>query len=73
MKLVTFSRPMAPHGVGDTRLVPDNVAHQLQEDGAISASEPWPASAPVSAPESPRRPIVKPARAIGVADTRVAR
>lgn len=73
MKLVTFSRAMAPHGVGDTRLVPDNVAAQLDEDGMISSSEPWPAQVrPPRQIVKPVRPAVKPVRPMGQLDLRVA-
>lgn len=66
MKLVTFARPMAPHGVGDTRLVPDDVAERLREEGTISASEPFPPRASAPAPQKPSRPVLnieRPARA----------
>lgn len=69
MKLVTFGRPMAPHGVGDTRLVSDDVAQRLQKDGALSASEAWPAKGP----QRPSRPALAVARAAGVPDQRKAR
>jgi hypothetical protein len=74
MRLVTFARAMAPHGIGDTRLVSDDVAARLSKDGAISASETWPT---VSAPGAvlPKRPTPKPARPGSAAlfDQRIAR
>lgn len=73
MKLVTFGKPMAPHGVGDTRLVPDDVARQLQSDGVLSASEPWPARASAPAAARPARSVLKPGRPTGGADQRFAR
>lgn len=33
MKLVEFTTSMAPHAKGDTRVVPDEVAAKLLEDG----------------------------------------
>lgn len=38
MKLVTFSRAMAPHVAGETRVVPDEVAAQLAKDGDAEVS-----------------------------------
>lgn len=73
MKLVTFGGDMAPHGAGDTRLVPDEVAQQLEDDGKLSASEPWPADAASRAPEKPVRPILKPGRPTGGSSPRTAR
>jgi hypothetical protein len=46
MKLVTFSRDMAPHGAGDTRLVPDDVADRLADEGAVSNVRPFPPEPP---------------------------
>lgn len=65
MQLVTFGKPMAPHGVGDTRLVSDDVAKRLEGEGLLSASETFPAR-PVRAPPKPARPT-------GVPDKRTAR
>jgi hypothetical protein len=64
---------MAPHGVGDTRLVSDDKADELQRAGDLSASETWPvtASAPVMA--KPVRPALKINRPVGVPDSRLAR
>lgn len=80
MMLVTFSEPMVPYGVGDTRLVPDDVAENLKRDGVISSAEPWPPSgeappAPVvGAPQKPARPVLRPTRPAGrPADQRIAR
>lgn len=77
MKLVTFSKPMAPHGVGDTRLVSDKVAAELHGQGVISDSEPWPpapakAAHAVRGPKRPERPVVTPERPAGQLDLRVA-
>lgn len=66
MRLVTFSRAMAPHGTGDTRLVSDEEALRLKGEDAISSSEPWPAA------QKPRRQVVQAARLAGVPDKRIA-
>lgn len=71
MRLVTFGRAVVPHGVGDTRLVPDAVAASLEADGLISASEPWPA-APAPAATRPSRPTLKPRRPASRSDKRLA-
>lgn len=67
MKLVTFGRAMAPHGVGDTRLVPDEVAKRLEAEGALSGVKPWPT------PVLPARPVLKLKRPSGTAAARIAR
>lgn len=73
MKLVTFSQGMAPHGVGDTRLVSDEVAEDLKRDKMISASEQWPAdSTAAPAAQKPGRPMLKPGRPTGGPDQRKA-
>jgi len=76
MKLVTFAKPQAPFGVGDTRLVPDDVATRLHDEGVIDGlGQAWPpkvSPAAVSAPQKPARPIVKPARPAGAPDRRKA-
>lgn len=72
MKLVTFGRAMAPHGIGDTRLVPDDVARRLDAAGDLSASEAFPAPAPVRAPRKPARALPKPTRPAGPLDQRMA-
>lgn len=72
MRLVTFARAMAPHGPGDTRLVSDDVARRLDRDGALSASEPWPAKAAAAAAQKPRRPILSVGRNAGQLDLREA-
>lgn len=65
MKLVTFSEEMAPHGVGDTRLVPDDVAIELERQHKISSAEPWPlqdaevAQAPENRPRRGRPPKIR--------------
>lgn len=70
MKLVTFARTMAPHGVGDTRLVSDELADELEAQGALSEAKPWPDAL---APRKPVRPQDRPRRAIGAGDRRLAR
>lgn len=72
MRLVTFSREMSPYGIGDTRLVPDDVAIALEKDEAISSNEPWPAQAPQE-PKKPVRPILKPTRPAQGPDRRATR
>jgi hypothetical protein len=49
-KLVTFNRMMSPFNVGDTRLVPDDVAAQLEAAGDIEANPPDYPAKPVRAP-----------------------
>jgi hypothetical protein len=57
MRLVTFTQAQAPHGVGDTRLVSDDVAKRLRDEGVIDGlGTPWP---PVS-----QRPVLKPVRPV---------
>ena len=67
MKLVTFSKTVAPFSVGDKRLVPDDLAEKLKRDDAISASELWPA------PQMPDRPMLKPDRLASPAGRRIAK
>lgn len=44
MKHVTFTRDMKPQRAGEMRLLPDDVAAQLEADGAIEPNPPsWPA------------------------------
>jgi hypothetical protein len=57
MKIVTFTTPMRPHSVGDTRIVPDDVADKLVADGVAGnpqhfppGSAPAPATATVPTP-----------------------
>lgn len=46
MRHVTFLRDMRPYRVGDMRLVPDEVAAELERDGAIKPNPPvWPPAA----------------------------
>jgi hypothetical protein len=71
MKLVTFSQAQAPHGVGDTRLVPDRLAKKLQAEGVLSASVTWPARVE-QAPQKPVRPVVQPTRPMGSPAGRIA-
>jgi hypothetical protein len=74
MKLVTFLDAMPPHGAGDTRLVPDDVADRQEAEGKLAASVAWPAkAAAVSVPRKPRRVVPVIERPIGVPDSRVAR
>lgn len=72
MQLITFGQPMAPHGVGDTRLVTDDVAKRLGDEGALSACVPWPPTVMAVAPQKPARPVVKPVRPVGSPDRRLA-
>lgn len=72
MKLVTFARAMAPHSIGDTRLVPDDLARKLHAGDYLASSEPWPPQASTAAPEKPKRPTLQPTRPAGSADKRVA-
>lgn len=73
MKLVTFAGTMSPHNVGDTRLVPDDVAIRLQKEGAISESKTWPPVAAPPAPKKPERPVLKVERPQSGAAARTAR
>lgn len=59
MKHVTFTRDMRPYSAGEMRLVPDDVAAQLEADDAIRPNPPsWPAPAPDA--ETPEQPAGKP-------------
>jgi hypothetical protein len=74
VKLVTFARATPPHGAGDTRLLPDDVADRLGAEGALSASVAWPAGTPASAKaRKPRRVVPVPTRPAGRPDGRIAR
>ncbi len=73
MKLVTFARAMAPHGAGETRLLPDDVAASLDAEGALSAVCDWPAGVASAQARKPRRVVPVITRPIGVADGRIAR
>jgi predicted RNA polymerase sigma factor len=73
MKLVTFARAQPPHGVGDKRLVPDEMAERLLEEGIVSAVESWPGQVPGHPPRKPTRPVVKPTRPARLPDARLAR
>lgn len=56
MKHVTFTRDMRPYRPGEMRLVPDDVATQLEAEGVIAPNPPaWP---PV--PAQAGTPTVKP-------------
>ena len=61
MKHVTFTRDMKPqHRAGEMRLVPDDVAVQLEAEGAIVANPPsWPEGASEEAKPSPRTRLGK--------------
>jgi hypothetical protein len=48
MMHVTFAEAVSPYGVGDKRLVPADVAAQLEREGKLSACDPFP-------PEGKRR------------------
>lgn len=72
MRQVTFSQPMAPFGVGDQRLVPDDVAKRLHREGVLSDDQPFPAQPPARAPTKPVRPILHPTRPAGAPDRRLA-
>lgn len=50
MKLVKFNRMMSPFNAGETRLVPDDVAVQLESDGVIETNPPDFPAKPVPAP-----------------------
>lgn len=39
MMMIKFTKPMAPHGVGDTRVVPDDVGKRLIKEGAAEFTE----------------------------------
>lgn len=71
MKHVTFSRPIAPYNAGDKRVVPDGVAAKLQAEGALSASEPWPANAAAPAPPKLSRQMFRPERPRGASAARL--
>lgn len=71
MRQVTFAKAQAPFGVGDKRLVPDDVAARLEREGVLSASEPFPPQAAL-APAKPTRAALKPERPTGTLDLRIA-
>lgn len=73
MKLVTFAVAQAPHGVGDKRLVPDEVADRLLAEGVAASVEAWPGPVPAHPVRKPAREVVKPHRPSGAADQRIAR
>lgn len=72
MRLVTFTKAQAPHGVGDTRLVSDEVAARLRGEKVIEGlGEAWPpgsAVKPVRPVVQPRRPVIRPTRPSGKLD-----
>lgn len=65
MKLVEFTKNMAPHTAGDTRLVEDNVAKDLLTQGLVTNVRPYP---------DPRPAIdrVQPAQSAGPDERRIA-
>lgn len=73
MQLVTFARAVAPHSRGDKRVVPDDVAQRLADEGDISSAEPWPSPAPAHASRAPKRAIIKFGRPVTAPDRREAR
>ena len=64
MRHVTFATAQAPFGAGDKRLVPDEVAEELEAAGVLEANEPWPKPAPGAAAK-PKRPVLQPTRPAG--------
>lgn len=42
MKDVRFTRDMAPHGRGDRRIVPDEIAIQMEKTGDVDDVRPFP-------------------------------
>ena len=42
MKIVEFTRDMAPHVAGESRIVPDLLAEILAAEGSITNVRPWP-------------------------------
>lgn len=78
MKQVILAQPM--RGVGDSPVLPDDVADRMVKSGEALSAEPWPPRAPAHQAETPKRPIVKserpivkPARPSGELDLRIAR
>lgn len=71
MKKVTFAEAMSPHSAGDTRVVSDEVARDLQKQKLLSASEDWPARTDDAA-VMPKRAMPTPKRPAGAADQRKA-
>jgi hypothetical protein len=70
MRHVTFVRAQSPFGVGDKRLVSEDVAKTLRGEGLIEGlGEPWPPADPSAAPARPvtrpSRPVIKPTRSAG--------
>lgn len=59
MKLVEFTRDMAPHVAGESRLVPDPLAEILAREGTVTNIRPWPAELPADEPSNSRVPRVK--------------
>lgn len=52
MKVATFTRAMAPYVAGESRVVPDDVAERLEQDGDATLSAFPPADAePQAAPK----------------------
>lgn len=40
MQMIEFTRPMAPHGVGDRRAVPDDIAKRLVDEEKVAKRVP---------------------------------
>lgn len=75
MRHVTFGKAAAPFNAGEKRLVPDEVAGDLERSGMLIANEPWPPvteADPVAA-RKPARPVLSPKRPTGTADRRAAK
>jgi hypothetical protein len=62
MKLVTFNRSMRPYGAGDSLVVPDAMAAELEADGAVRDVRPFPpvAVAPVKLDAEPAPAVAPP-------------
>jgi hypothetical protein len=75
MMHVTFGEAVSPFGVGDKRLVPADVAEQLEREGKLSACEPFPSEedAPPRKPTIAQRLAPQRARAHGNRDHRSTR
>ena len=59
MKLVTFNRAMAPFSAGESKLVDDETALRLQDEGAISSSSDFPARTESGFPVVPSKPLTE--------------
>jgi hypothetical protein len=72
MRHVTFAQAILPYNAGDKRIVPDEMAANLEAGGYLSANEPFGPKA-AQDPKKPHRPMLKIGRPSGIPDTRVAR